>query len=861
MELSELDIQDLYAKGQFGYLVEILSTCQDPVARFYFVRCLINLKRYEETFNCLSTFDKVGNFNVTLASLMLKSLVEQNDVEQIDIYWPKLQVRLAEKIQTPQNTVKKDWILENFASCYFVIEERIHPSIHTLKWLLGVFREQLRLSKVTVAEEIVQLILVNYGDSNSSYWTATAEFQINRLLLHDAKKSYQKALEFYDELHPGMYPIFRFLMQFYGVEELKSVFSSKSHLFDDLTSFENLSYRNSMFEIRSYLESDTKGYVAFSVNIQSDLPIVLKGGAPSQSKSILATFDVLGSTRIPTNFSDFLQDKILYRMDDFAHCVFFTDASVPKQQIRNSPFAKDFTYQQTRNNLYQVPVSTLDEITLPNFTHLFIASPGRVGSTLLHKMLRMVGIESISETSLTFTLADHVFRGRLSPNIACLLSKLDSFLLFEENIPPVVVKKLPAHASRGLADILDKNDQVVFLYRNLEGWISSRMRMNSNPRLAIKHLTATLISHSMMLQSEALGGVLWYEDLLNSPFVQLEEIFGDLRRLEWQVPGEDVQGGTPLSRENLRSRVSDYEMSDYLRAWKASPGPSIATELGLTGLEMSAPVRRTFAFSSFNTLKTRVVPANISGNVDHFYHFFLGLFLPFLFSQKDFLLQRQYVFPDLGPMNRHLTWLSEFGVDLEIDFHGEQEAQVDFEISCIGWDHPSAYQLGEFELARDTLLNLMNFSEPDPNLKPRVLIIDRSVTNYDERENKSNGALRRSIPNLHDLFSKLDPIVDVDFVTLEDKNLKEQIELFSAADIVVAQHGASLSNLLWCKPSAWVIEIIDPQKRPPYFEALADRLALNYVSVPQQHVHSEIDIDSLVSIILQKCSDFVAPGR
>ena len=75
------------------------------------------------------------------------------------------------------------------------------------------------------------------------------------------------------------------------------------------------------------------------------------------------------------------------------------------------------------------------------------------------------------------------------------------------------------------------------------------------------------------------------------------------------------------------------------------------------------------------------------------------------------------------------------------------------------------------------------------------------------------------------------------------------------ADIVVAQHGAALSNLVWCRPSTWVIEVIDAQVRPPYFEALARRLNLNYISVKQSNNHAEIDIDSVASIILQKFSE------
>ena len=97
-------------------------------------------------------------------------------------------------------------------------------------------------------------------------------------------------------------------------------------------------------------------------------------------------------------------------------------------------------------------------------------------------------------------------------------------------------------------------------------------------------------------------------------------------------------------------------------------------------------------------------------------------------------------------------------------------------------------------------------------------------------------------------------IGNVEFVVLEDVSLKDQIVQFTAADILVVQHGASLANLVWCKQSALVIEVINLQLRRKNFKALARRLSLNYISLPQVHNHAEIDINSLASIVLQKCS-------
>ena len=856
MDLSKLEIESLFHEERYEELLASLRTRKDSISRFYFVRSLICLNRYKEVIDLLGDFGRPEKFNMTLASLLLQSLLAKNEVEQLTIYWPILKEPLIQSITNPPSQIQKDWILETFATSFYLMERYIQPTIHTLNWLEKQFRRELTDGNHDQATKVIEVIFSAYGDAHSVYWMAKAQLAVSQHLFYDAKNYYRRALDYFDHLHSDMYLVFNFVLQFFGIEELRQVFLSKSHLFDDLIIMENSIHYNKMLEIRTYLKSDSKGYFSHRVNIQENHPIVQKGGAPSYSKSIISTFEILESSFIPRPSTGRLQNTVLYGIDEYANSLFFTEPRKPKIEIRDSAFAKDFIYNQVGDSLFQVPISTYRDITVPAFRHLFIASPGRVGSTLLHRILRLAGIESISETRLTFNLANLVFRGQISAGEANSLSKLDSFLLFEDEVPPVVVKKLPAQASLDLIDILDNDDQVVFLYRNIHDWILSRMRMNTPPDIAINQLINTLTSHSIILKEGFLGGVLWYEDMLNSSFVQLEEIFGELRKLEWQIPLEDSQAGTPLSREILSSNISHFEMDDYLRTWKASPGPVIAKDLGLTRLEMPTTEFRTSMVNSLDSLRTRVVPANILGDVDHFYHFLFGLILPFLVSQKEFLLQGRYLFPDVGPMNRHLSWLTELGINIRVASQDESGAQVHSEISCIGWDHPSAYEFGEFELARDTLLELMQFAKPNPNLEPRVLIIDRGLANYDNRKRKSNGISRRSIPNLPALHSELSSVENVQLVVLEDVSLESQIKLFSNADVIIAQHGAALANLVWCKPGTSVIEIIDPQIRPPYFEALAQRLDLNYISILQAHNHEDIDIDSVKRIILKRCREY-----
>lgn len=69
------------------------------------------------------------------------------------------------------------------------------------------------------------------------------------------------------------------------------------------------------------------------------------------------------------------------------------------------------------------------------------------------------------------------------------------------------------------------------------------------------------------------------------------------------------------------------------------------------------------------------------------------------------------------------------------------------------------------------------------------------------------GAARRTLPTAFFSFFENQPNTSV--VVLENMPLLDQIALFYGASCVVAQHGAGLSNILFCRPGTKVIEIND----------------------------------------------------
>ena len=88
-----------------------------------------------------------------------------------------------------------------------------------------------------------------------------------------------------------------------------------------------------------------------------------------------------------------------------------------------------------------------------------------------------------------------------------------------------------------------------------------------------------------------------------------------------------------------------------------------------------------------------------------------------------------------------------------------------------------------------------------------ILLINRGIdnlTNY-------NSKFRRSIKNFENLEKTLlnfckSHDLELKQVVLENLDIKHQIMLFKYASIIIAQHGASLANTVWCTKCKLVIE-------------------------------------------------------
>jgi len=557
-------------------------------------------------------------------------------------------------------------------------------------------------------------------------------------------------------------------------------------------------------------------------------------------------------SEIRKEYTTNLQNCLLYEPGRLGKFVYFVESNKSKIKVRESPFHRNEIMTKEIKTVFQVAIDDLMHCEVPKVSRRLIVNPGRVGSTLLHKMLRAAGAESISETWGDWMLPDLTWEGVISKEEALHLSRIETQLLFDNqnSTPKKLIKKLPGRSSSYIDALLGEEDDAVFLLRDLQGYFTSRRKIGATPAMARDGLIDTLVALQVVKERGSLAGIVWYEDLGSTDLAELNSLFADYVLRPISAYEFDSQGGTHLSRENLEKFSPRYQLEEFWQCWIESEGPALVKKLNLEPLIESDNKGSNLNSRSKQKSRIEVIPGNRWGSVKHYYHFLLGLFLPFVCEEMNESIGAEFVFPDSGSMNRHLLLLNEIGFKVVIQ--DEISNQSKFEKKTyIGWDHESLYKYAQIEKAVDFLRNELKLTKFEEKTIPKVVIVDRTVSTFKEEEFDSYGADRRATPNLLELEQRLGNSWEVNYVHLEEASLLDQIKLFGSADIVVAQHGAALANLVWCQPQTKIFEISDYQIRTPAFEMLSKRMNLEYARVPQENSHAKVDIDYLLGLIVE----------
>ena len=243
------------------------------------------------------------------------------------------------------------------------------------------------------------------------------------------------------------------------------------------------------------------------------------------------------------------------------------------------------------------------------------------------------------------------------------------------------------------------------------------------------------------------------------------------------------------------------------------------------------------------------VPATWQGTPDRFYHFLLGYLIPLALWQER-TGAKEIAVRDSGPHNGWFNLLQPgtsvelvpSGVMLERYLSNRQERVVFHD-----WDNPTRFHHRSLTRGRASLLEWNRSVQSVREHAPRITVLKRmpSVQHYRDSDAETEGGAAdwRSIPNISQVADALSDIGCVTVLDTAGMAPLEQVSSLLQTDLLVAQHGGGLSNMLWMESGRSVIEILPP--RPPTIDAIFRNLAaargLGYLAIAQESEHAIVN--------------------
>lgn len=254
--------------------------------------------------------------------------------------------------------------------------------------------------------------------------------------------------------------------------------------------------------------------------------------------------------------------------------------------------------------------------------------------------------------------------------------------------------------------------------------------------------------------------------------------------------------------------------------------------------------------------RVMAVPSTWQGTPERFYHFMLGYFVPLVLWQEKTGITEVAV-RDSGPMNDWFDLLRPGtsvellppGVMLERVLSHRQERVI-----LHDWDNPTRFHHRSISRFANVVLERWpSLSAPRVPTVPRITILERrpSASYYrgSTAELQGGGSDWRSLPNIQELAGALAHLGEVSVIDTAGMTPVEQLEALRHTDLLVAQHGGGLSNMVWMPVTSGVVEVLPPlpQTIDTIFRNLAAAKGLGYQAVAQEEVHAEVDIAAILA--------------
>jgi hypothetical protein len=249
--------------------------------------------------------------------------------------------------------------------------------------------------------------------------------------------------------------------------------------------------------------------------------------------------------------------------------------------------------------------------------------------------------------------------------------------------------------------------------------------------------------------------------------------------------------------------------------------------------------------------------ASHSGSVTHFYHFFFSCLVPLVyFRSKNPYEPLSFVTP-VGQFRPIIDQLS-----LDLSYVPDENYKKLLLPSYDVYDnqyyrHPTQRYPSVPDDVRSTVINyiekLSSNSSSHHQDSSRIILIERDH----DPISHSSGYSRRHIRNHHQLKLHLyQKYSSSQFqnIYLERMPFLAQYQLFRTSSLIIAQHGAALSNIFFmkslssdsCEHHSHVIEISPPySRRSQYFYNLADSLSVSYSSIFQERNRGNVSVSEV----------------
>lgn len=236
------------------------------------------------------------------------------------------------------------------------------------------------------------------------------------------------------------------------------------------------------------------------------------------------------------------------------------------------------------------------------------------------------------------------------------------------------------------------------------------------------------------------------------------------------------------------------------------------------------------------------------GLVEHYFHFIFDLCIPLWKIIENSPRETVFVLNEFGFFTDQLQRLFPDRIRIEsTNFTGQSLPSADLQGL-----NPRYVQLSKKDLIGFGNYITQTLAADTRGPRNKVLLIERMPPNDYFRKaavHKGSGASRRSIPNHQQLAdairSRLKAPFEFQNVQLEKLSLEEQIHQFKQAALVIGQHGAGLSNIVWMSGDARVFELSHDLELD-HFKQLSTILGHGYSLHQTAGPHVEVDVDRVI---------------